>query len=74
MDAGSESGRHDHLPDHVPSYLPYTPADLKAIEYGKDSYNQKRKRDEVVIKSYLLRKNDTAVESVNSIRLYPDRT
>ena len=68
MDAGSESGRHDHLPDHVPSYLPYTPADLKAIEYGKDSYNQKRKRDEVVIKSHLLREKSAAVESVNIIR------
>lgn len=61
------------MSDHVSSYLPYTPADLKAIEYGKDSYNQKRKRDEVVIKSYLLRKNDTAVESVNIIGLYSDR-
>jgi hypothetical protein len=45
-------------------YLPNTPANLKAIEYGKYGHNQKCESDEVVIKSHLLRENNAAVESV----------
>lgn len=55
------------LDSHL-SYLPYPPADLKAIEYGKYGHNQKCERDEVVIESYLPRKNDTAVESIGIVR------
>ena len=45
-------------------YLPDSPADLEAIKNGKYGHNQKCERDEVVIESYSLRENNTAVESV----------
>jgi hypothetical protein len=47
---------------------------LKAIEDGKYGHYQKCERDEVVVKSYLLREDDTAVEPVKIINLCSNRT
>jgi len=55
-------------------YSPNSPADLKAIEYGKYSHDQKCESDEVVIESHLLRENNAAVESVNVMKGCSDGT
>lgn len=37
--AGKESAQHNRFLSHVLLYLPYSPADLEAIEYGQCGHN-----------------------------------
>lgn len=68
VDSERESAQLHQLSTLILLCLPYSPADLEAIEDGKYSQNQKRKRNEVVIETDFLCEDDAAIESVDIIR------